>query len=73
MLRYFVAGNLWMLVALIMYVGRTAERTGPPRYCLFGVGQWFQTHEYWAIVALPIAVSLLYFIMYSYSANKSKS
>jgi hypothetical protein len=70
MLRYFVAGNGWLLMAFLLYVGKTADQPEPTRLSFFGVGQSFQPHEYWAIIAVPTAASLLYFVMYAISARK---
>jgi hypothetical protein len=73
MLRYFVAGNLWLIVALVMYIGRVTEHSDPVGMSLFGIGQAFQPHEYWAVIAMPTAASLLYFVMYAASGKNNDS
>jgi hypothetical protein len=71
MLRYFIAGNFWLLLALVLYVGRTPARTDAKTHSLFGAGQVFLSHEYWAVIAISFAASLLYFAMYAASAKKN--
>ncbi|MBN1124236.1 MAG: hypothetical protein JXA82_04450 [Sedimentisphaerales bacterium] len=43
MLRYFVAGHFWLLVTLLLLIGRKAWRAGPTRYSCFGAGSFTPT------------------------------
>jgi hypothetical protein len=73
MLRYFVAAQLWLLLALAIFVGRTIERMDPTRYSVFRLGQWFEPTQYWCLVGVCIAVSVICFIFYGNSRRKSGS
>lgn len=59
---YFAAGNLWLLVSLLLVVGRTWERSQPTMYSFFGVGGWYypETYNVWVGLCLfAAAVCLL--------------
>lgn len=70
MTRYFVAGNVWLVLALLMFVGRTYERSSPTRYSIFHGGQWFSAEAYTALIALLIAISTFFFIVTWKTRNK---
>lgn len=38
--KFFVAGNLWLLIALVVLLGRNVERHDPTRYSFIGYGWW---------------------------------
>ena len=40
-MRYFVAGNVWLFIALSILLFSRIERSGPTRLSMFGVGRWF--------------------------------
>ena len=72
MLRYFVAGNLWLFLAVLVYVGQTVERTEPLRYSVFRFGRWFEPSEYWSLTLALIAMSIICFAMYVFRSRKTK-
>ena len=57
---YLCLGNLWLLVALALYVGRTYERSAPSMYSAWGVGRWFYPGEYTALVLVPAALGITF-------------
>ena len=62
MLRYFVFANLWLLVTLCLYLGKTYERSAPERYSFMGHGAWLSPEAYTGAIAACAAVSLGCFI-----------
>lgn len=63
MTRYFVAGNVWLLVALVLFVGRTYERSSPSRYSVFNGGQWFSPEAYWLLIIAAAGVAIFFFVL----------
>lgn len=61
MLRYFVAGNLWLAAAMIVFLGRTFERSSPTRYSFFGVGAWLPPAEYAGLIIGLAVLSVAFF------------
>ncbi len=66
MSHYFLAGNLWLLVAAVVCWGREYSRGGsegaPVQWKLFGIGREFYTYQYnWIIVAL-LAMAAMCFV-----------
>ena len=59
---YFVAGNLWLLIALVLLLGRKAERFQPTFYSFFGTRSWLSPFAYgFLIVACAfIGVGLIF-------------
>ena len=55
---YLVLGNVWLLVALAVYVGRTLERGRPAMYSVYGVGRWFTPSEYEFLVLGPAILGI---------------
>jgi hypothetical protein len=45
-MRYFVAGNVWLFIALATFLLRETERTGPHRVSFLGVGTWLSPGAY---------------------------
>ena len=62
MLRYFIAGNLWMLVSILLLIGREAWRTGPVRYGFLGVGSLSAT-VYNLVVAFCVIAAAIFFLL----------
>lgn len=46
MTRYFVAANVWLILALIVFLGRTYERSDPTMYSCLHAGQLFSAEGY---------------------------
>ena len=58
---YLAAGNVWLLMALVLRLGQRAVRFEPTRYSLFGVGGWLSPAAYWFLViaCLCLGVGLM--------------
>jgi hypothetical protein len=54
--RYFVAGNVWLMLALLMVWGRSVERTQSIMDSFFGVGDGLEPTPYSFLVVLAVAV-----------------
>ena len=58
MTRYFVAGNLWLAISLVLILGRKFERSEPTMYSFFGVGQWLYPGSYNLLILVCIALGI---------------
>jgi hypothetical protein len=72
MLRYFVAGNVWLCFALLAFVGRTPERfvrsrpgysDGYTVYSVLGLGTEFGIWEYRGLVGGLLCMAVVCFIL----------
>ena len=63
MIRYFVAANIWLVIAMILFAGRTYERTSPTRFSVFHGGQWLAPEEYLLLILVPFAISMFFFLL----------
>jgi hypothetical protein len=45
-------GNAWLLIGLILVLGRVAVRNMPTRFAFFGVGAWLSPGTYNLLTAL---------------------
>ena len=63
-----VFGNLWLIIALLLFVGKTAVRSDPVRYAFFGVGGLLSPAAYWIIIA-ACAVLGLFMLLSSLDDN----
>lgn len=68
---YFVGGNFWLLMALVLWLGRNAVRTGPTRYSFFGVGGWLSPFEYGLLVVACAFIGAALMFLWSRPANTS--
>lgn len=60
---YLCLGNVWLLVALALYVGRTYERSAPAMYSVFGIGRWFSAGEYFVVQLVPAAIGAAFLFL----------
>ena len=61
---YFAAGNLWLLVSLLLALGRTFERSEPLMYSFFGIGDWYYPSTYNVWVGLSLAAAAVCFLLW---------
>jgi hypothetical protein len=61
-MRYFIAGNLWLLVALILLVGRTYERSSPLRYSFMHLA-WFEPTTYTALIVVTAVLGVVFLVL----------
>ena len=72
MLRYFVAGNVWLFLAVLAYVGQTSV-SDTPVHRIFGVGRLLEPFEYNSLLFLLLMMSLICFGLCSRTAKKNNS
>ena len=70
MLRYFVAGNIWAVCALLMILVRKAWRTGPTRYTFFGFGSLSPPQYNFLILCCVVMAVVFFFITWKTRENK---
>ena len=63
MTRYFIAANIWLILAVVAILGRTVERSSPDMYSFFHRGAWLYPVSYALIVVGLLAVSALFFVL----------
>lgn len=61
MTRFFIFGNFWLFVALVLVIGRTTARTQPTLYSFFDIGGWYYptTYNLWIGVCMAAAIACL--------------
>ncbi len=62
MARYFVTGNLWLMLAVLMVLGRGIERTQPTIVSFFGSG-WLYPSTYAFLVGLCGLAASICFVL----------
>jgi len=62
-MRYFVAGNVWLVIALAVFLGKTFERSSPTMYSFFGVGGWMTPATYNMALLFCVALAAAFFTM----------
>ncbi len=59
---YFVVGNGWLFVALILYLGRFTARSSPTYYAFFSEhSAWLTPVEYYALMIACLAAAVFCF------------
>ncbi|BBO35678.1 hypothetical protein PLANPX_5290 [Lacipirellula parvula] len=61
MSRYFIAGNFWLVAALLIFIGKRYERSEPTMYTVFGVGRYFSEGEYTTLTLGTLAIAVAFF------------
>ncbi|MFO0916856.1 MAG: hypothetical protein U0872_00875 [Planctomycetaceae bacterium] len=69
MTRYFVAANFWLLIAMLLILGRTVERQDPTFYSFFH-GQSFSPEVYGFFVLVSAGLAVCYFVLSWQTRNK---
>ena len=72
MLRYFIAGNVWSVMVILLVLGRKAWRAGPTRYTFFGAGSLSPT-EYNSVILFCITAAAIFFILAWRTTQEGKS
>jgi hypothetical protein len=54
---YFLIGNGWLFVALVLMLGRTIARTDPTFYTFFDLGGWLNPLVYNSLVLLCLVAA----------------
>lgn len=63
MSQYFLAGNLWLIFAVIAFVGRKTVRVMPVYEQFFGVGRDFTPNEYTTLIAGLVSAAMVCFVL----------
>src|SRR5689334_19536855 len=66
MLRYFVAGNIWLLLSLAIFANRLTfyRSNGPSYYSIQGLPRLFSSVGYGIFTCVPVVASAVCFILY---------
>ena len=65
---YFITANLWAAVAIAFYAG--SERIGPGTYTLFDLDGYFNSFQYFCLLAAPTVLAGLCFALFLNSRPK---
>ncbi len=65
----FVFGNVWLVLSVILFLGRHVERTEPDMVSFFGAGDWLYPGTYSLLEMLCVAASVACFIL-AYRATR---
>jgi hypothetical protein len=65
MFRYFVVGNGWLLIALVLSLGKQVMRTEPEMNAFFGIGHWYPPEGYNFLTFLVLVVAVYFFVLYA--------
>jgi len=64
MWQYFVIGHGWLLISLLLIIGKQIMRTQPTMYAFFGIGTWLYSGMYNVLVLAVFAVAVWCFYLY---------
>jgi len=62
-MRYFVAGNIWLFLALAIFMLGKTERTGPTFVSFLGIGTWFRPGGYNLVALLVFLIACAFFVV----------
>lgn len=57
-MAYFIVGNLWLFIALVLLLGRNVARTQPTMYSFFGIGGWYYPAPYGFMVVVCVVLGV---------------
>ena len=64
MSHYFLAGNVWLLVAAVVYWGREFNTAGDVTcWKLFGIGRVFEAYQYPWVLGAAIVMAAVCFLL----------
>lgn len=69
-MRYFVAGNVWLLFAIVIWLG--GENVGGPWYKTFGVGKMAGESVTTCIIG-SVVIAIVFFVLTGVTRNKQAS
>jgi hypothetical protein len=56
-------GNLWLIIALLLYVGGHVERTQPIMYSFFGVSKWMSPSKFYLFIGFAVLAAVFHFLL----------
>ena len=73
MAHYFLVGNLWLLVAAVVYWGsRPAIAGNANDWTLFGIGRQFHANQYPLIIGALLAMAALCFVLHILHVRRAR-
>jgi hypothetical protein len=72
MSHYFIAGNIWLVFAVLAVVGRKVERHQPDTISFFGLGRWFSPREYNLFVGVLLGIAAVCFILSWWNGRRTR-
>ena len=74
MSHYFVAGNMWLVVAAVVWWGRVSNTAGDlSGWTLFGIGRQFEAYQYAWCLGIPIVMAAICFALHLRWSRKPDS
>jgi len=72
MSHYFGAGNMWLIVAAVVFWGRVQNTAGDlSGWKLFGIGRTFEAYQYpWILGALVALAAICFFLHFVQSRSR---
>jgi hypothetical protein len=65
MSHYFVAGNMWLVVAAVVWWGRVSNSAGDlSGWTLFAIGRTFEAYQYPWCLGFPIVMAATCFALH---------
>ena len=58
MKQYFAVANVWLALALILYLGGKKVGYEPPQLAFFGYGRWLSPAEYYFAIGCCVAMAI---------------
>jgi hypothetical protein len=68
---YYVMGNVWLIIALILLVGRFPVREAPTMYSFFGMGGWRYPSDYNLMIGVGVLAAVIQFVLAVNAGRKS--
>ena len=65
-----IVGNVWLMAALALVLGRHLERTEPMMYSFMQCGDWYSPETYNLWIGLCVAVAVAHFILSFFAWRK---
>ncbi len=63
MTSFFVTGNVWLVLTLLMVLGNHTVRTQPDMVAFFGLGAWLDPERYNLLIVLCMAAAVICFVL----------
>jgi hypothetical protein len=60
---FFIASQIWLLAALLLWLGEKWERSDPAMYSFCGLGTWFDPVWYAVTNLATMAVALVFLVL----------
>jgi hypothetical protein len=68
---YYVMGNVWLIIALILQLGRFPARESPTMYSFFGMSGWRYPSDYNLMIGIAVFAAVVQFVLAMKAGRKS--